>query len=373
MTVPRCALRPMTLALLFAMSINLLLVPARGQSTATDGPKATMDLILLVDTSATMAGKAGGRNIFPEVKRALKELVDASELGDNVVLISYDTDTRPRPAAVIYGVQDKAALKVEIDALNANGQWTYTAAAIERGLEEAKRLDDAQGAGKHPKVVVLLTDGMNDPPPAVRGTAAEVRLNDVASRFRGMPWFVWQVQLGTKVDADVDRAFQGFPNYRPVRTAAADLNNVRAEILKTVEAENARQASERAAEQKKRTAQDEETLRTMEAARRREQAEANRRAEEEAKLTQARRAQEAAARRASVQRILIAAAAVLALAVIAVAIVLVRRRPRPHGVLQYWRSGEPVRTFDVASPGKSRLRIGPASGDLALAGMGIEV
>ncbi len=371
MTALRGARCRTLLVVLLIVSVNLCLPLASAQNSAAEPPKAPMDLVLLVDMSLTMVGRAGGQNIFPEVKRALKELVDASGPGDNVVLIPYDADVRPRPAAVIYGDQDKAALKAEIDALSANGQWTYTAAAIQRGLGEAKRLDDAQATGKHPKVVVLLTDGMNDPPPAVRGTAAEVHLNEVARRFQGMPWFVWQVQLGPKIDADVDKAFQGFSNYRSVRTPAADLNKVRADILKAVEAENARQASERAAaEQKKKAAQDEESRRAMEKARQREQAEAKKRAEAEAKEREAHRVQEEAARRAARQRMAVAASAVVGLGIVVLAIIMMRRRPRPHGSLQYWRPGESPRTFDIAGPGKRKLRLGPATGDLVLTGLG---
>lgn len=42
---------------------------------------AQIDLVLIVDTSATMVGKAGGRNVFPEVKKALRELVERCNPG----------------------------------------------------------------------------------------------------------------------------------------------------------------------------------------------------------------------------------------------------------------------------------------------------
>jgi hypothetical protein len=363
------------LVVLFAAGSHPL--PAAPQTASAEPAKTPIDLILIVDTSATMVGKAGGKNVFPEVKKALKELVDASGPGDNVLLIPYDADVRARATAIIYGQPDKNALHGEIDAMKAAGLWTYTAAAIQKGLEEARRLDEAQAGGKHVKVVVLLTDGMNDPPPAVRGTAAEVRLNEVARRFQGMPWFVWQVQLGPRIDAGVDEAFRsaGFSNYRPVRTAAADLNQVRAEIVKAVvaaEAEKSRQAAERAEAQKGRLSAQaaEDARKAREDARQREEAAANRRAEAEAKERKARLQREEAESAERRAKILRAMAALAVLAVIAIIFVMLRRRPRPHGALQYWKAGEAPRTFEIADSGKRRLRLGPATGDLALTGMG---
>lgn len=365
--------RPRSLALaVVSFSALLLQVSGAAQSPSSEPPTTPIDLILIVDTSATMVGKAGGQNIFPDVKRALKDLVEACGPGDNVILIPYDADVRARATAVIYDKQDKAAIRAEIDAMSAPGIWTYTAAAIQKGLEEAKRLDEAQGTGKHPKVVILLTDGKNEPPPAVRGSAAEVHLSEVARRFQGMPWFVWQVQLGPTIDVGVDEAFRsaGFPNYRPVRTAAADLVKVRANILKEVEAEKARQAAERAAAAKLAAQTDEDARRAMEDTRNRQQAEASRRAEAEAREKEAARLQAEAARRVARQRATVAAVAVAVLVLVAVVVVSLRRRPRPHGSLQYWKPGEATHTFDIAAARKRRLRLGPAGGDLVLAGLG---
>jgi len=319
-------------------------VPGVKQGTA-------LDLILIVDTSATMAGKAGGQNIFPEVKRVLKELIGSTQPGDNVVLIPYEATVQAYPTTLINDERDKQRLKVLVDRLSAQGKWTYTAAAIEAGLAEAKRLEDAQGASQHTKAVVLLTDGINDPPPEVRGTAAEVRLEDVARRFAGMPWFVWQVQLGPQLDESVDRAFRGrLPNYNAVQRPATRLHQVREQVLKEVAAERERQQAKEEARRKQQDAAE---------------AEARKKAEEAA-----RRQREAAERRARTRRLLaplglVGGAVVLLLAVW----VWHRRRPRPHGTLAYWRKGEPPRSFDLSAPGRLRLRIDGPGSDLVLAGL----
>lgn len=206
-----------------------------------------VDLIFLVDTSASMVGKAGGKNIFPEVKRVLKEWVATTQIGDHVLLVTYDSAVKARPTAQILGDPDKDAISREIDALEAKGLNTYTAAALRHGLAEAARLDDAQTATgkKNTKVVILLTDGINDPPKEIRGTEAEVKLSQVAMQYKDKPWFVWQVQLGSEPDAAVKGAFvdAGYQRFAPITSAPGKLNDVREKIQAEVIAVKAKEVA----------------------------------------------------------------------------------------------------------------------------------
>jgi hypothetical protein len=338
-------------AWLFILTAILVVPGAVGQAPQAVRPEIPTDLILVVDTSRTMIGEAGGQNIFPEVKRVLKELIDKAGPGDSVVLIAYDTTVQAYPTTLINDEQDKTRLKALVDQLRAKGDWTYTAAAIQAGMAEARRLDDAQGANKHTKAVILLTDGINNPPPWVRGTSSEVRLEEVARRYAGMPWFVWQVQLGPQVDVGLDQAFRraGFPNYETVKTPAEDLDKVRRQIVDKIEAE-----------QNRRQAEDAEKRRRQEAA----EGEARRRAEEAAQ-----RQREEAERRARIRSRLywLGPAAGGALLLLALWVWLLRR-PRPHGTLYYWRPGERRATFDLGAKGRRRVRINGPGSDLVLSG-----
>lgn len=332
-----------------------LVPPVCAQESATEA-KVHIDLVLMVDTSKTMVGKGGGQNVFPEVQRVLKELVDACNPGDNVVLISYDTTVRAHPTALIYGQQDQVALHRQIDELKAEGDYTYTSAAIQMGLAEAKRLDDAQGSAKHTKVVVLLTDGLNDPPPSVRGKDSEVRLGEVAKRYEGMPWFVWQVQLGQTLDSGVDRAFRDadFKNYKPVKTAADQIGRIREDILSQIREERARRE---ALERDRRASEQSEALRRKAEEAAKKESEEKSKKDREAELTTERR------------RTLFGSAAILGVGLLVGLFVWLRRRPRPHGTLLYWVPGQQPRSFDLTTPGKRRLRVGPAGSDLPLAGL----
>ena len=169
-----------------------------------------VDLILIVDTSESMVGKGkAATNIFGPVKDAAKRLVDWTESGDNIVLISYDEKVRLHPAVAVYGAREQDAVKKNIDELRARGLFTYTAEAVREGVSEAARLHGAQRAdagGPHTKFIVLITDGINEPPPFA-GKAGDVSLPDVAKQLGDKPWFVWQVQLGPKVDREVEKVF----------------------------------------------------------------------------------------------------------------------------------------------------------------------
>lgn len=128
--------------------------------------------------------------------------------------------------------------------------------------------------------MILRTDGLNNPPPEVRGTAAEVHFRDVARKMQGMPWFVWHIQLWPQIDAGVDKAFRdaGFQNYQPVKTAGKQLAEVRAKISKQMEMEKVRRA-----------AQEDEARRAAEDAAERQAEEMSRRQREEAERRAARR------------------------------------------------------------------------------------
>jgi len=341
---------------------------ARGQNAPSE-PVVQIDLVLIVDTSHTMAGKAGGQNVFPDVKKVLKELVDACNAGDNVVLISYSATATSQPTALIYDRQDKLAIHRQIDALVAEGDWTYTALAIQRGLAEAKRLDDAQGADKHTKVVVLLTDGLNNPPRQIRGTSAEVLLDDVTRHMQGMPWFVWQIQLGPRIDEGVDKAFRdaGFQNYQPVKTAREQLDRVRADISRRIETEKARRLAE--------NAESERIKKALEDKARRE-AEDLRKAEELALRQRVQAQQQTPDLPAETPRrwlrIAGALAALVALVGMAILIHKLRSVPRLQGKLAYWKPPEKAKApLELETTGKRSMRIGDGPDfDLSLPGFG---
>lgn len=196
-----------------------------------------VDLIVIIDTSESMVGAGGSPVIFPAVKEAAKQLVEWCEPGDSIVLMSYDEKVRKQDPVSIRGGADTHAVNSRIGALKAKGLWTYTAAAISDALEQAQRLDEVEKSlpeGPHVKMIVLFTDGINDPPPYIKKGGA-VSLAEVAKRYSDMPWFVWQVQVGPEIDREVESA--GLPGYQPVQARKAPelMAAVREQILKRME------------------------------------------------------------------------------------------------------------------------------------------
>ena len=224
---------------------------ANSDPDANDKPTATVpagtevrsellspiDLILVTDCSRSMVGKGGPRNIFSEVKAAAKDLVDWVPPGGSFVLVAYDADVRLLPAVAIYGDRERNFARKAIDNLVASGNFTFTSQAVAESLKEAGRLHEAQLArGESPrrKLVILLTDGIDDPPPHAVGDARIV-LEDVARQFGEMPWYFWQIQLGAEIDHEIDAALRpNLPNYDVVQVQ--DLDALRKTVLPEIAA-----------------------------------------------------------------------------------------------------------------------------------------
>lgn len=198
-------------AFLLAVACSLIMLygsggvsgkPLEEQNRARSG----IDLILIVDTSASMRGQGSGQDIFAEVQKATKDLISELSFGDTVTLIPFDSRALVHPTVTLYSETERQRLFAVVDQLVADGKYTYTAEALRAGLSEAGRLDEL--LPHHAKVVVILTDGINDPPPDAKGRAPT--LLEVAQPYLGRPWFVYQVQLGRFVDRDLEAAIRPF-------------------------------------------------------------------------------------------------------------------------------------------------------------------
>ncbi|MGF1672444.1 MAG: VWA domain-containing protein, partial [Rivularia sp. (in: cyanobacteria)] len=71
----------------------LTLVPiSLSAAFAQDTSKGGIDWIVVVDTSASMRGAGGTKNIFSQVKKSITEFVNTAKLGDTVTIYSFDKD-----------------------------------------------------------------------------------------------------------------------------------------------------------------------------------------------------------------------------------------------------------------------------------------
>lgn len=214
---PRNVRLPLSHGTVLSLVVSLLLVHPLGRLTAGED-KGNLNLVLIVDTSESMRGAGGAADIFGKVLRTCNEIAGELKPGDTVTLISFDEAPRTLPTVTLYGEAEKRRVTEAIHALAAEGNWTFTSMALAEGLEEAAYLE--QNYPNHRQVVVVLTDGRNNPPPSKRDAGPTLR--EVTRPYAGKPWYVFQVQLGPEIDAELEDALRVFENAKTIHDHRAE-------------------------------------------------------------------------------------------------------------------------------------------------------
>lgn len=154
-----------------AAVLSLFATVARAQS------RGAIDWIFLVDTSASMRGAGGTKDIFDDVKASIGTFVRESNDGDSVTIFTFDRDVRLQSVTTIGGTA-RDDLRTIVDGLAANGNRTHLGLAIAKGLERAAA---ARRDPKRVQAVVLFTDGKED----VRGIRASVPILSTVRQVDG--------------------------------------------------------------------------------------------------------------------------------------------------------------------------------------------
>ncbi|HYC58063.1 MAG TPA: VWA domain-containing protein [Thermoanaerobaculia bacterium] len=131
----------------------VLLVLTGAVHAQTRGP---VDWIFLVDTSKSMRGIGGTKDIWTDVKVSLDSFVREAGEGDTVTMYAFDRDVREIDAA------SRSDLYRAILTLPAEGKRTHLGAAIAQGLLRAESLRRGNSDAVRRQVVVLFTDGKED-------------------------------------------------------------------------------------------------------------------------------------------------------------------------------------------------------------------
>jgi len=149
-----------------------------------------MDIVVMVDTSASMFP------YFDDLRQYLLEDILITKLnpGDGFHLLSFDNSPRTEMQTVIEDSATLGALVRRLGLLYPLGRYTDLVAAIEMLLAYVEQLPEPNS-----KLVLLLTDGIHDPPPDspnVMG-AAEVQatLLQSARRIKREGWSVHILQM----------------------------------------------------------------------------------------------------------------------------------------------------------------------------------
>ncbi|MEH2238109.1 vWA domain-containing protein [Nostoc sp.] len=132
-------------------------------ASAQTTPKGGIDWILVVDTSASMRGVGGTKNIFEPVKNSVTEFVNTARLGDTVTIYTFDQDVTVNANDVsITSNADRGKLKEIISSLQAQGMRTYTGKAVQKALQHSALLNKRADALGRTVSIVFLTDGVED-------------------------------------------------------------------------------------------------------------------------------------------------------------------------------------------------------------------
>ncbi len=167
--------------------------PAFAQTTTEGG----IDWIVVVDTSASMRGVGGTKNIFTQVKNSITDFVNTTKVGDTVTLYTFDQDVQLKTQNItVTNNQDRGKLKQIINALQANGARTHTGKAVQAALTRSAKLNKRADALTRTVSVVFLTDGLED----VRGIPNPVTIpsNTQLLQQQQCKPYVFFVSLGLK-------------------------------------------------------------------------------------------------------------------------------------------------------------------------------
>ncbi|MEH1927069.1 vWA domain-containing protein [Nostoc sp.] len=138
-------------------------IPNLCVASAQTTPKGGIDWILVVDTSASMRGIGGTKNIFEPVKNSVNEFINTARLGDTVTIYSFDQDVTLNANDVsITSNADRGKLKQIISSLQAQGMRTHTGKAVQKALQHSALLNKRADALGRTVSIVFLTDGLED-------------------------------------------------------------------------------------------------------------------------------------------------------------------------------------------------------------------
>jgi hypothetical protein len=186
--------------ILVIQAFSFVLLSSSGAVAAS----SNKDVILVLDTSLSMRGFGGGgaRDIFETVKNSVNGYIDNQlQDGDEVTFITFDNDVKIFPWVMIDDQNDRDILKKYISMTEAHGAWTHMLVMLQKVFALAKtRTDENTDAGKKREIViVIMTDGIDDPPPGKEG----IDLKSVAEQYQGHDsWWIYVVNLARMEQTD---------------------------------------------------------------------------------------------------------------------------------------------------------------------------
>jgi len=136
---------------------------------------ANQDIIFIVDLSKSM----NQQNLFNKVRASLKDYIQQSEIGDRIIILGFGEDVTILADEDIRKVEDLTNIMKKIDAFEAAEDWTYMTKALDLAARNIKDLQEAYP--RRSKLIYLLTDGKNDPPPNLK--EPPINFEDIINKY----------------------------------------------------------------------------------------------------------------------------------------------------------------------------------------------
>lgn len=180
-----------------SICLLLILSISHFSRVLAQNPKGGIDWIVVVDTSASMRGVGGTRNIFTQVKNSINEFVNTARVGDTVTIYNFDSDVTLQAQEIpIASNPDRGKLKQIINNLKADGVRTHTGKAVQQALSTSAKLNQRPNTADRTVSIVFLTDGLED----VQGIPNPVPIPQSTQLLREQECkpYVFFVSLGLK-------------------------------------------------------------------------------------------------------------------------------------------------------------------------------
>jgi hypothetical protein len=203
------------------MRLALLLLAFVASPTATVGGQqgAATDYVFLVDVSGSMAGKAGGVNIFPGVQKAISDFVAQVTPGSRVFVLPFEARIRETRRFQIQSAADIRDAQNYIRSLVADGNNT----AIYNSLNAATALiAQERGADQRPAMFFIYTDGSDN-------VSSGWTLATILDHFRlkrGDQDWLFYTELGLPPDPKKERTFAGQERMRYAREQTGQMHPI---------------------------------------------------------------------------------------------------------------------------------------------------
>jgi len=138
-----------------------------------------------------------GRDIMDDVKKSVYTYIDSLQDGDRVTFVTFDEKLRVYPQVVIDDQNDRDIVKKYISVTEAKGQWTFTLQMLKGvfGIADTLTKENHSLNPANPRnvVIVIMTDGLDDPPPSNRKETFD--LKKIAEQYSGNDWWIYLVNL----------------------------------------------------------------------------------------------------------------------------------------------------------------------------------